>query len=432
MSEMKAWQHGYDLDYLKGLEEDYFRHHNAMALSPFTKVKKNTIADLLRKDELVIKDGFAFAKHQIKSKSVIKTHDTVITSKLPGEIVFTKISISNKFYEDKMSATDLIGSLQLPVDKTLWAEVWAEDSFMRSIVEAAGYKYVTSKVMSTAEIVAVYVLARNVGVVVGAEFDTFLPETEKVNIRPVQLPGLRNAVPGDGIYEIAMESPLVNEIEQILNRINITFEVHYSNYNEKKTWSALSLRGFSPDIRFIEKPSEMNDKWHEKHHGIDFKVQNTELMGHFPQVLKIMDMIPGEKERVRFMKLAKDNGALLRHTDIVDKDSGTADGKIMRLHIPIITNPNVTFYSWKLNGECDTVHMEKGSCWYLDTRKPHAAVNKGETDRVHLVIDVWANDDLRKLMMHEGWEPAVEEKDPHELPFDPYTNPDGKDPYDAD
>jgi hypothetical protein len=43
--------------------------------------------------------------------------------------------------------------------------------------------------------------------------------------------------------------------------------------------------------------------------------------------------------------------------------------------------------------------MQEGECWYLDTRKPHEAINGGDTDRVHLVIDVPASPQIRKLVI---------------------------------
>jgi hypothetical protein len=39
-----------------------------------------------------------------------------------------------------------------------------------------------------------------------------------------------------------------------------------------------------------------------------------------------------------------------------------------------------------------------GECWFIDVRKPHMAVNKGFEDRIHLVIDVEANDEVRGLI----------------------------------
>ena len=44
------------------------------------------------------------------------------------------------------------------------------------------------------------------------------------------------------------------------------------------------------------------------------------------------------------------------------------------------------------------VAMLPGSLWYLRLSEPHAAANRGTTDRVHLVVDVRANDWLLALL----------------------------------
>mgnify|MGYP003306674190 CR=1 FL=1 len=58
---------------------------------------------------------------------------------------------------------------------------------------------------------------------------------------------------------------------------SLEFTNHYSNYNKEKAWSAISLRGYSPDWRFITKPVEMNKKWQEEHKDEKFELQDTEL-----------------------------------------------------------------------------------------------------------------------------------------------------------
>jgi hypothetical protein len=32
--------------------------------------------------------------------------------------------------------------------------------------------------------------------------------------------------------------------------------------------------------------------------------------------------------------------------------------------------------------------MSKNECWFLDTRKPHMAINGGDEERIHLVVDI--------------------------------------------
>ena len=68
-----------------------------------------------------------------------------------------------------------------------------------------------------------------------------------------------------------------------------------------------------------------------------------------------------------------------------DHALGLEDG-VARLHIPILTNPDVEFV---LNRR--RVVMGEGECWYLNFNLPHRIANRGRSDRVHLVVDCTAN-----------------------------------------
>lgn len=54
----------------------------------------------------------------------------------------------------------------------------------------------------------------------------------------------------------------------------------------------------------------------------------------------------------------------------------------VRIHIPVVTNPDVTFFC----GD-DQVHMSAGECWIFDSWRLHRVVNAGNQTRTHLVID---------------------------------------------
>jgi len=54
----------------------------------------------------------------------------------------------------------------------------------------------------------------------------------------------------------------------------------------------------------------------------------------------------------------------------------------VRIHVPVITNPSVTFYCGDEN-----VHMKPGECWIFNSWQRHRVVNDGQEERVHLVID---------------------------------------------
>ena len=66
----------------------------------------------------------------------------------------------------------------------------------------------------------------------------------------------------------------------------------------------------------------------------------------------------------------------------------------MRLHIPVITNPEMEFV---LN--LVRVVMNEGECWYLNVNQPHRVANRGATDRIHLVIDCVVNNWLRDQLL---------------------------------
>ncbi len=54
----------------------------------------------------------------------------------------------------------------------------------------------------------------------------------------------------------------------------------------------------------------------------------------------------------------------------------------VRIHIPIITNPNVIFHCGN-----QAIHMRAGECWIFDSWRRHKVINASDQDRVHLVID---------------------------------------------
>ncbi len=54
----------------------------------------------------------------------------------------------------------------------------------------------------------------------------------------------------------------------------------------------------------------------------------------------------------------------------------------VRIHIPIVTNPQVTFYC----GDAE-LHMQAGECWIFDSWRWHNVINRSSEDRVHLVVD---------------------------------------------
>lgn len=178
-----------------------------------------------------------------------------------------------------------------------------------------------------------------------------------------------------------------------------TWAPHYSSYNRRRSWTAVSLRGFG-DEGYIEKPAEMSRKWKGDHPGWETaSCADTALRGRLGAVEAYLEALGRPAvERIRLMALAPGGGELARHADSTDHDAGLADGRLCRLHAPLVTNPLVSFTSWGLDGRPRRAHMAAGEVWLLDHAKPHAAVNLGNRRRVHLVIDAWVDDDLGALL----------------------------------
>jgi hypothetical protein len=88
---------------------------------------------------------------------------------------------------------------------------------------------------------------------------------------------------------------------------------------------------------------------------------------------------------VRLLKLAA-GAAIREHNDPnLHYEYGEA-----RVHVPLLTNPQVEFFL-----DDERIVMNEGECWFLNLSLPHRVINRGETDRIHLVIDCLVNDWLR-------------------------------------
>ena len=69
----------------------------------------------------------------------------------------------------------------------------------------------------------------------------------------------------------------------------------------------------------------------------------------------------------------------------------------VRIHIPIVTDPNVIFYC----GE-KQVHMKTGECWIFDSWRFHRVFNGSDVLRVHLVIDICGSSQFWHMVKHKA------------------------------
>lgn len=102
-----------------------------------------------------------------------------------------------------------------------------------------------------------------------------------------------------------------------------------------------------------------------------------------PYINEILDSLECRKTSVRLLRL-EPGGELREHTDPqLDLEFRNQ----VRLHVPIFTNDEVEFL---LNGTA--VPLNEGELWYLRLSDPHSVLNRGQTERVQLSIDVVVND----------------------------------------
>ena len=380
MEEKKPWMKGYELEYLKEIET-FYSYYNTYAMSPFNSFKKNNVAEGLHDKSLYFDGDVAFTSKISKAASPINMYrGVVIGNKQKGDC-----TIKNLAWKEGCQSKALAILKEHEIDKPCWLYVWGEDANSKEVALKAGFSWVGTKITTFAELYGIYFRP---SLTDNALFDV-------PRIHPDRLPEEDFSLEKLSLDDV---TPLIEFLSEQIQNLDLDFTNHYSNYNKNGAWSALSLRGYTPDPEFITKPIEMNKKWKEEHADKIFEMQDTILRMNLASVELILDLIPSTFHRIRIMRLAPGGGELERHTDQVDPDSGIQDGKIMRLHFPIITNDSVVFTTWNVDGTKKNVHMKVGECWYIDTRKPHQAINSGNTDRLHLVVDVDANDDVRGLL----------------------------------
>ena len=154
---------------------------------------------------------------------------------------------------------------------------------------------------------------------------------------------------------------------------------HFVPENYEGDWSVLPLRAprgvTHPILRITSNPGAV---W-----------EDTELLSALPGFGAVRDSLNCEVTAMRLMRLGP-GSRIKEHCDAdLSADFGTA-----RLHIPIMTNPEVDF---RLAGEAVT--MAAGECWYLQLSRPHSVANLGTTERTHLVIDAQVNRWLAGLLL---------------------------------
>ena len=120
--------------------------------------------------------------------------------------------------------------------------------------------------------------------------------------------------------------------------------------------------------------------------GLD-EYRDTESLRRTPYFKSVLDDLQCPKEVVRVLFLPP-QGHIKDHFDF----HTSFQFGLLRLHIPIITHPDVVFM---IDGE--RVTWAPGELWYGDFSKVHSVRNDSPIVRAHMVIDVQINEFLLDL-----------------------------------
>jgi hypothetical protein len=120
--------------------------------------------------------------------------------------------------------------------------------------------------------------------------------------------------------------------------------------------------------------------------GMD-KYRETEALQYAPYLKEILDELASPKEVVRILYLPP-GGHIKEHYDY----HTNFQYGLIRLHIPIITHPDVAFVI-----DNQRMAWNAGELWYGDFSRVHWVKNDSQVTRVHMVIDTQINDFIMSL-----------------------------------
>jgi len=374
---MKPWQHGYALDTLLEYESRYATY-NTYLTSPFAIFKKNRIAERLHANELTIMPSYAYVMTTARVRTKLEQFPSVVFGERQAEDrTMSYLAVSWASPEWRAEFARLLAN-----PTALWIQVPVRDEETMTEVSRVAER-VGTKVSTFGDIFAWFLRDDLTMSVFGSP--------RKRTSDPVHQYGI---VP----FACTLDTHAHALAEQVA-ALKVSYQDHYSNYNAKHAWSALSIRGYAADVQMIAKPSEMNAKWKAEHAHEDFHLQDTVLRAQLPAIEPLLSAFGTvDWHRIRLMRLQPGGGELQRHTDQVDADSGFGVGQLMRIHVPLKTNPEVIFTVWDANDVPKHVHMPTFSAYALDTRWPHRAINGGTDERIHLVMDAMTTPDLQSRL----------------------------------
>jgi len=380
-----GWAQGYGVEDLKRITTLFRRHDEGLLLGPFDRYRDRDAAADLRKGWLKLgprdDEGvpvWACVVRELDRRQSVRDFTGARMTLAPGTLYCTRMA-----FADEAAIDSILGPLSTH-NGPIAVERWQEHLGERELVSRLGgeMRLAAVRIKESSSMRGLWVSermgdpawARRAG-----ERGTPYPKQELLALGELEL-----ALPQNTILGLSSHATVCDES---------AYATHYSGYGKDDTWTALALRGFYDEPERIEKPSEMDRRWKSDHEqDLDREIRDTPLRTALgPGVEEILAALPcAGFERICLMRLAA-GGEVSRHAEITDPEAGASEGKVVRVHIPLISNDHCVLRSWRLDGNASSMVVRPGTAAYLDIRKPHSAVNMGDTPRVHLVVDCYAS-----------------------------------------
>lgn len=170
---------------------------------------------------------------------------------------------------------------------------------------------------------------------------------------------------------------LVNKMASELSNASLPWSVNYSEYHTSG-WRSVSLYNQSGDPL-------VNDL-------VDCKPIPTSALQSLPTIGEYLKDCPFRLMWARLLKM-ESRTFLWEHTDYGDLE----DVERIRLHLPIVTNPQAFLVFDK-----ERIHLRRDFIWKLNAKDAvHGACNLGIEPRTHLILDCYVDDKLRHLLQRE-------------------------------
>jgi hypothetical protein len=186
------------------------------------------------------------------------------------------------------------------------------------------------------------------------------------------------------LYTRLLQLDLMVRLEQTfpVDELKAEFDKVIENYRPAEQFGQYHRGGWSGVALHAIDGNPLDDQ-----DNFDAVCSKTAALKHAPLMEEIIDSFPCEKRRVRLLRLAPGR-KIFWHSE----PWHSIDSKMVRLHIPITSNDQVGFQI-----SHQDLNWQPGELWYGDFSFPHRLQNSGDTERIHLVIDLETNDAIRKL-----------------------------------